>query len=110
MHVLLDTLQPVAILATIFSVPIFITAAMVFHSLRKKELEVRRLEALANLASAVRRPELPAWLDHADAETLAEWTEARREVDRLAVQPVAEDRPEVEAPAVGSATAQHALP
>lgn len=96
MHEILDTLLPIGILATLSAFPIFLTAALVFHSLRKKELEVRRLEALAAVAHAVRSSELPRWLERDDPDRGREWKEAREEVERLA--------------APSAATAQHALP
>jgi phosphoenolpyruvate synthase/pyruvate phosphate dikinase len=95
MPMILDTLLPIGILATLSVFPVFTVAALVFHSLRKKELEVRRLEALAQVATAVRHTELPTWLDQEDTEDVTEWKEAKREVERLAVR--------------STATAQHAM-
>ena len=87
---ILDTLFPIGVLATLSVFPIFTVAALVFHSLRKKELEVRRLEALAKVATAVRHTELPTWLDQEDTQDVAEWKEAKREVERLAVRSTAQ--------------------
>lgn len=77
-------MDPVAAFAIfcIFALPVLATVATVAllltWNLRRKELEVRRLEAQARLEAVG----LPAWLDHRDPVAVSEWTAAQRELGR----------------------------
>ena len=77
-------MDPVAMFAIfcIFALPVLAIVAtialLLTWNLRRRELEVRRLEAQARLEAVG----LPAWLDARDPVAVAEWTEAQRELGR----------------------------
>jgi hypothetical protein len=83
--------DPTAIFAIfcIFGMPVLalvaITWLILTWSLRRKELEVRRLEAQARIHANA----LPDWIDNSDAEAITEWTLAQRELNRLTAQAAA---------------------
>lgn len=81
-------MDPVALLAIfcIFALPVLATVAtialLLSWNLRRKELEVQRLEIQARLDAR----DLPDWLDARDPVAVAEWTRARQELGRASAQ------------------------
>lgn len=77
----------IAVVFIIFGLPIIAgmasLALLLTWNLRRRELEVRALEAQAALASA---EQLPAWLDRRDPDAVAEYKLAQRELDRVAAR------------------------
>lgn len=77
-------MDPTALFAIfcIFALPVLAMVATVAllltWNLRRKELEVQRLEAQARLEAL----SLPGWLDPRDPIALAEWTQVQRELGR----------------------------
>ncbi|MCK6502545.1 hypothetical protein L6R53_03975 [Myxococcota bacterium] len=80
-------LTAIAIVFILFGMPVTACLAalglLLTWNLRRRELEVRRLEAQAALASA---DALPAWIDRRDPDALAELKLAQRELDRLSAR------------------------
>lgn len=93
----LEGLIPIGILLTLSIGPMFTVAAIVYHSLRKKELEVRRLEALAELTRAVGQVETRL-IDSDSGADLLELVEARREVELITTCAMSELEPHPVAP------------
>ncbi len=93
MFEILEGLIPIGILLTLSIGPMFTVAAIVYHSLRKKELEVRRLEALAELTRAVGQVEVPRLIDEGNGKDLLELEEARKEVELITTHAMSELEP-----------------
>ena len=66
----------------IFALPVLATVATtappLTWNLRRREIEVQRLEAQARIEALA----LPDWLDARDPLAMAEWTRAQRELGR----------------------------
>lgn len=80
-------LTAIAVVFILFGLPVTSCVAMLglllTWNLRRRELEVRRLEAQAAMLSA---GGVPAWLDARDPNALAEYKLAQRELDQLSAR------------------------
>lgn len=78
----------ILILAIIFGVPAWTAVTIVKttqeNRLRKKELEVRELEARTRLLTAT--ADAPDWLDTDDPAAVREWRRAHHEIEQLEVR------------------------
>jgi len=78
----------ILILLVIFGVPAYTAITIVKttqeNRLRKKELEVREIEARARLFAGT--ADAPDWVDTTDPDAVREWNRARRELDQLEVR------------------------
>lgn len=77
----------IAVVFILFGLPVTAVLAalglLLTWNLRRRELEVRRLEAQALLAGA---QALPAWLDLRDPDAMVEWKLAQRELDGVSAR------------------------
>lgn len=80
-------LTAISIVFLIFGLPTLSIVAtiglLLTWNLRRRELDVRKLEAQARIRDAGGVPE---WLDPQDVQAIAEWKLAQRELDRVAAK------------------------